>query len=482
MVVPRTLKVNAKLVPFLTKPQPIKIAIGGRGSGKSLGFGDMLTFKMENEGCNVYCLREFQDSVLDSVHKVFKGSIRERLCLEGWDVQETKVIAPNGAHTTYKGANRNPDAMQSAQGYRYSWFEEAHRASQDSLDKLLPTILRNPGAQCWFSANPQSSADPFSKRFITPYQKQLDRDGVYEDELHYIVVVNWRHNPWWNEEQEALRAWDYEHRPRATYDWIWEGKFNDSVEAAIIPAEWFDAAIDAHIKLGFEPKGVKVVSHDPSDKGPDDKGLCYRHGSVVLDVQERSGLDVNEGCDWAVDYAIDEQADVYIWDADGLGASLRRQTLKSIAGKKMEHVEFRGGKGVDNPKQVYQKVDGNSAKRAKTNEETFKNRRAQYYWMLRDRFYNVYLAVEKGKYIDPDELISLSSSIGNMSALRAEVCRIPRRPNGAGLIQIMSKEEMARQKPAIASPNMADSLMMSLATPPPNKADMKLRFATVYGD
>ena len=102
--------------------------------------------------------------------------------------------------------------------------------------------------------------------------------------------------------------------------------------------------------------------------------------------------------------------------------------------------------------------------------------------MLRDRFYNAYQAVERGEYIDPDEIISLSSDISNMSALRAEVCRIPTRPNGAGLIQIMSKEEMARQKPPLPSPNMADSLMMSLATPPPNKADMKLHFATVYGN
>jgi len=160
----RTLKVNAKLLPFLTKPQPIKIVIGGRGSGKSIGLGDLAAFKMDTESADIYCLREFQDSVVDSVHKVLTDSINNRLKLEGWDIQERRIIAPNGARTTYKGANRNPDAMQSAQGYKYSWFEEAHRASQASLDKLLPTIIRNPGAQCWFSANPQSSADPFSKR------------------------------------------------------------------------------------------------------------------------------------------------------------------------------------------------------------------------------------------------------------------------------------------------------------------------------
>ena len=107
------------------------------------------------------------------------------------------------------------------------------------LMQLLPTILRKPNAQCWFDANPQSSADPFSKRFINPYIDHLRKHGFYEDELHYIVVVNWRDNPWWNEEQERLRAWDEENISRAKYRWIWEGDFNDEVEDSIIATEWF---------------------------------------------------------------------------------------------------------------------------------------------------------------------------------------------------------------------------------------------------
>jgi len=88
------LKVNSKLAPFLTKSKPIKVAIGGRGSGKSIGFGDIFTMKMETENADIYCLREYQDSVLDSVHRVLVDSIATRLQLEGWNVQENKVISP----------------------------------------------------------------------------------------------------------------------------------------------------------------------------------------------------------------------------------------------------------------------------------------------------------------------------------------------------------------------------------------------------
>jgi len=461
------LKINRKLEPLLMKHKPIKVIIGGRGSGKSIGVGDIFVMKMATERADIYCLREFQDSITDSVHRVLQKSIEERLELPGWDIQENKIIAPNGAKTTYKGANRNPDAMQSAQGYKYSWFEEAHRASQSSLDKLLPTIIRNPGAECWFTANPQSSADAFSQRFIVPYQLYLEREGYYEDDLHMIVVVNWRDNPWWNEEQERLRAWDFANTPRAKYDWVWEGKFYDTVNDAIIPVEWFDAATDAHIKLGIKPRGAIVAAYDAADQTEsnvknDAKAVAVRHGVVYTHILQTEEGDINDSCDWACDVAIKAGADLFTWDCDGIGAGLKRQVAQNFEGKKCAVDMFKGSMGVDNPDRVYEPDD--VTKKPKTNKETFKNKRSQYYWLLRDRFYNTYRAVIKKEYVDPDSLISIPSSCKDIQQLRSEVCRIPLTPNGAGLIQIMSKDDMLK-KYKIPSPNMADCLMMSQVMP-----------------
>jgi phage terminase large subunit len=457
------LKVNKKLAPLMQISKPLKVAIGGRGSGKSIGFGDIFTMKMQTERADIYCLREYQDSISDSVHRVFKGSIQDRLNLPGWSVQENKILSPEGAQTKYKGASRGTDSIQSAQDYKYSWFEEAHRASQDSIDKLLPTILRNKGAECWFSANPQSSGDAFSKRFINPYLKQLSKDGYYEDDIHLIVVVNWRDNPWWNEEQEKLRAWDYEHLDRAKYDWIWEGRFNDSVENSIIKPEWFDASINAHEKLGFKPLGAIVSSHDPSDTGDDSKGYAVRHGSVVLNVAEKDTGDVNEGCDWALDMSIKDNADHFVWDCDGMGVSLKRQVETSLMGKKIDPFMFKGSESPERPEEIYQGSDDSDRRKEKTNKQTFRNKRAQFYSYLRDRFYNTYRAVVKGEYIDPDTMISLSPRIEDMAMLRTQVCRVPLKENGSGFIQIMSKPEM--KKNGIESPNMADSLMMLMINP-----------------
>ena len=450
-------QIPKKLEKFLTTHKRFKVAAGGRGGAKSQTFADMLLMKAQVEQAKIGCFREMQNSIEDSVHSLLSHEIT-RLELDGFVVQKADISHPGGGEFKFKGLARNPDAVKSMHGFKYFWVEEAHSISKESLDKLTPT-LREEDAEMWFSMNCQSSEDPMSQRFIVPYMDSLLKDGYYEDDLHLIVFINYSDNPWFPSNLEQERLWDFEHKPRAEYDHIWEGSFNDQVENSIILPEWFDAAIDAHIKKGYKPRGLKVVSHDPSDLGGDAKGLSYRHGVVFHDVKEFPTGDVNEGCDQALDYTHKINADVFTWDGDGLGASLKRQINKSLPN--IRHEMFKGSESVDDPDKVYQPADNDEPGNRRTNADTFRNKRAQYYWELRDRFYNTYRATQ-GEYVDPDDQISISSKVENIAKLRSELCRIPLVNNGSGRIQIMSKPEM-KKKHRIQSPNMADSMMMSFA-------------------
>lgn len=451
------IQIPEKLQRFLTVHKRFKLACGGRGAAKSQSFADMLLMKAQTESAKVGCFREMQNSIEDSVHSLLSHEI-ERLELDDFLVQKADITHPGGGEFKFKGLSRNPDAVKSMHGFKYFWVEEAHSISKESLDKLTPT-LREDDAEIWFSMNCQSSEDPMSQRFLVPYWDELLKNGYYEDDIHLIVFINYKDNPWFPDSLEQERLWDLKNKPRAEYDHIWEGAFNDQVENSIILPEWFDAAIDAHHKLGFKPRGLKVVSHDPSDLGGDSKGLAYRHGVVFQEIREIENGDVNEGCDEATDYAHEANADLFIWDGDGLGVTLKRQINKSLP--KIPHEMFKGSESPDFPDKIYQPADNDQPGNRRTNQDTFRNKRAQYYWGLRDRFYNTYRAVN-GEYIDPDDLISISSSIENMAKLRSEVCRIPLVHNGSGRIQIMGKPEM-KKKHRIQSPNMADSMMMSFA-------------------
>jgi len=445
----------------MTTDKRIKVAFGGRGGTKSQSIVDILIQKV-HQGARVCCFREHENTLEDSVHSLICSEIA-RIDVPGFLLHKSYIDHESGGCFRFKGLSRNSQGIKSASNFDIFFIEEGQFISEESLRDLIPT-LRAAGSELWIILNPGSREDPVSRRYIVPFYDELLRSGTYEDGYHLIVWTNFDENPWFPAELEASRQQDFALLSRAEYDHIWRGFFNDTIENSIIKAEWFDAAIDAHIKLKFKAEGVSVVSHDPSDLGPDDKAIAHRHGSVVLDVQAKATGDSNEGMDWALDYAIQKDVNLFTWDCDGMGVSLNRQVQKSLSGKRIDFAMYKGSHKPDRPLEYYMDVETRKAK--KTNQDTFTNKRAQKSWLLRDRFYNTFLAVEKGVYTDPDLLISISSDIQDMEALRSEVCRIPRKHNGNGKIQIMPKEEMKR-KYKIKSPNLFDALVMSFETTPP---------------
>ena len=459
------LEVTDKLAWLLSKPKRVKIAVGGRGSQKSTGVGDfMLMFCAHGE--RVCCTREFQNTIDDSVHESLKDEI-DRLEAPGFTVHNTEILHSSGGRIFYKGLARNITSLKSLAGVRRLWIEEGESVSDKSLKVLTPSIrsgakdnvqeLHTP-PEIWITMNRGSSKDAVSKKYLARAEKQLAKTGFYEDDLMMVVEVNWRDNPWFPPELEQERLDDLNNLTRAEYDHIWEGKYADSVENAIIQPEWFDACVDAHIKLGFKPMGQERVTYDPADTG-DAKAVCYQHGAVVKDVQSTEDGKIDTATDWATTFAIDRKPDIFLWDADGMGMGLKRQITDAFQGKKIDVEAFRGSETPDRPDSIYERVDAD-VKNQKTNREAFTNKRAQYYWILRDKMLKTYLAVERGERVfNPDDLISFSSEIKELAGLRAELCRIPRKYNAAGRIQILSKPEM--KKLDIDSPNMADAVMMA---------------------
>lgn len=473
----------AKMERVLTSDKRFIVVIGGRGSGKSVSVADICLIDAHDTGAKTYCLREYQSSIRNSVYSLLREEI-ERLEFKGFDVMHNSIAFKDNDSFEFAGLARNVDSIKSAYGFKRFWGEESQSLSADSLRALTPTARAKPNkglpaqfkdsslpgdledaastVSMIFVANPFSSEDPFSKRFITPYLADLERDGYYEDELHLILMMNYTDNPWFMESGlEDERKWDYEHLPRALYDHIWLGKFNDSVESSLVMAEWFDACIDAHKKLGFEGKGVKVASHDPSDTGPDPKGYAMRHGSIILDIQEKEDGSVNEGGHWAARIAISQGVDAFSWDGTGMGAALAEQMSMDFKGKPTQLSAFISAESPDFPDNIYKAALEAPVGMQRTNSQVFKNKRAQYAFALRDRIYRTYRAVVHHEYADPDTLISFSSSMPLLSKLRAETCRVPRKPNSNGLNELYTKQEM-KTKFKMASPNLFDAVVMTM--------------------
>lgn len=418
----------------------------------------------QTKGIKTACFREYQNTIDDSVLALLTAEV-ERLELQGFECQKNAILYNGVEMFKFKGLARNPEGVKSMHGFKRAWVEEAQTMSYASLRALTPTI-RLEGSEIWMSANLRSMADPFSQRFFKPFEKELRRDGYYEDDLHLIVWINHDDSPFFPDVLEQERAFDEKNMSKAEYAHVWDGETYDEVMGSIIPVEWFDAAIDAHLKLGFKPQGQTFAAHDPSDNRGDPQGFAFRHGSVYTDICEYTDGDVNEGCSWATDRALRLKADHFTWDGGGMGTGLKLQVAKALDNTRCDYHMFNGAEKADNPEAIYQPVDMEDPKKRRTNQETFFNARAQRYYRLADKFERTYRAIqqlERGVAVlnfNPDEAISLSSEIKILDQVRSEVCRIPRKPNSSGKKQIMTKLEMSKKPYEIPSPNMADCMMM----------------------
>jgi len=293
------------------------------------------------------------------------------------------------------------------------------------------------------------------------YRKQQRFFGT---DRHF--VFDWRDDPrkddaWYqrqkDEQPEEIVAQEIDRDPNA------------SNTDSFIPAKWVAAAIDAHIKLGFEPSGIRTTGFDPADIG-DAKAITNRYGSVVVEADEMKGGDITDALPWSYNYADEHRADLFIYDGDGMGAPVIKVDIARRAVKRFKMVAYHGSGEVRDKDQLSVPGDMES----KTNADRYGNFKAQSWTWVRERFRKTYLAiqrVEKGMVanFDPAELISISSECKKARELQAELSR-PRRKyaeNGKWLVE--SKKEMRKRN--VQSPNLAESLVAAFSEnyiPDPN--------------
>jgi phage terminase large subunit len=506
------IKYVKNLHPIFTKPKRIKIIVGGRGSTKSTGVADLVAAKIAS-GELVCCARENQNSIEESVHRTILDEIN-RLAIVGFEDTKTSITHTSGGRTFYRGLSRNITSLKSTlSGVDLLWIEEGEDISANTLRVLTASVRLNAEdterlldgrklesqaemdallAESGFempeiiiTMNRGRRDGAVAKKWLVRAEKELKRCGYYEDDSIMVVEMNYTDMPksWFIASGlEVERLDDFDKMSTAEYDHKWKGYYMDEVENSIIKGEWFDACINAHklerLKKVFEPHGCKIAAHDPFNDGEDAGGYAMRHGSIITKVRSKTKGAIDETCDWATSHAINDGADWFVWDEDGMGAGLKRQISDNFKGTKINFHGFRGGlsgKGQDNANKTYQKLEDDKDKEPKTYQETFLNNRSQHYITLADLMFNTYKCVVRGEYIDPNEMISFDSEgIENLIDLRSQITRIPRIANGRGLQQIMSKKEMKTNK--IDSPNESDCIMMLMFKPPIKKARKELNY------
>jgi phage terminase large subunit len=197
----------------LVKPARYKGAYGGRGSGKSHFFADMMVWShMRMPGMRSVCVREVLKSLKESAKLTIEDKIKAHGVGAYFEIQMDRIKSHGDGFIIFQGMqDHNAESIKSFEGFDRCWIEEAQTLTERSLTLLRPTI-RKSGSEIWASWNPRRKTDAVD-RFL--------RMGPPDNAV--VVRANHRDNPWFPPELEAERRHDYRHYPER-YEHIWEGE------------------------------------------------------------------------------------------------------------------------------------------------------------------------------------------------------------------------------------------------------------------
>jgi phage terminase large subunit len=212
---------TAEVFEPLLQPSRYKGAHGGRGSGKSHFFAEMVVDDhVRIPGCRTVCIREVQKSLKDSAKRLIEDKIKALDVGDKFVVQTTQIITPGDGVILFQGMqDHTAETIKSLEGFDRAWIEEAQTLSERSLSLLRPTI-RKEGSEIWASWNPRRKVDA-----IDDFLRKKKPSGAV------IVQANWRDNPWFPQVLEDERLLDKKLYPDR-YDHIWEGDYAKAFEGA----------------------------------------------------------------------------------------------------------------------------------------------------------------------------------------------------------------------------------------------------------
>jgi len=253
-----TLKIEtaSAFVPLL-QPARYKGAWGGRGSGKSHFFGEMLVEEcLRVPGTRAVCIREVQKTLAQSSKRLIENKIEDLGVSKQFEVLKDQIKTPGDGLIIFNGMqDHTADSIKSLEGFRIAWVEEAQTLSARSLSLLRPTI-RAEGSEIWASWNPRRKSDA-----IDDFLRGKKPAGSV------VINANWKDNPWFPKELEAERLLDLDLYPDR-YDHIWDGGYAKAFEGAYFAALLAQAKQQGRIgKVAADPLLPIRTFHDLGGSG-----------------------------------------------------------------------------------------------------------------------------------------------------------------------------------------------------------------------
>lgn len=275
-----------------------------------------------------------------------------------------------------------------------------------------------------------------------------------------IFIFDWRNHP------AKTQDWYDKYRAKAEKEGLLhlfaqevDRDSSASVERILIPAKWVKAAIDSHLKLGFNGNGLTFAGLDVADEGGDKNAIAIRKGSIIKHISDWTEGDTTETANKAIEKSITFKVNELQYDCIGVGAGIKGETNRlKKDGNLPDGLTIIPWNAASSPQypdeSIYENNDDYEETRQITNKDFYSNLKAQAWWNLRSRFYKTYQAVTKETKYNPDELISIPSDLENLDELEMELSQ-PTYSHSNGKIIVNKKPKGTK------SPNKGDATVIA---------------------
>lgn len=263
-----------------------KVYWGGRGAVKSWGAAEALVRLAAHKPLLILCMREFQNSIADSSHKLLKDTI-VRLGLSSWfTVTANSIKSRSGAEFIFRGMHGKEQTIRSIEGVDILWIEEGQTFSALSWQAIEPTI-RKGDSEIWVTYNMINENDATHRMFYKP-----DGTLTMPDEDLIIHKVTYLDNPYFTGsvlERAMIRMRDND---TDLYEHVWLGMPQKKSNAIVFngrytiePFDWQLVAecsdrpfLGADFGYADDPSTLvrmHITGDSPTDHRPRERGLKY---------------------------------------------------------------------------------------------------------------------------------------------------------------------------------------------------------------
>lgn len=329
------LRMPDKMTPIISEFNNFRyfLAEGGRGGGKTQSIARLLCYVAEKRTVRIFCGRETQNTIEESVYTVFKDIITQyRL---NFKVMHDKIIHnTTGSQIRFKGFKEQGQVnIKGMEGVDILWIDEAQAITQATLDTIIPTI-RKQKAKVFFTMNRHVVADPVYKTFI-------NRESC----LH--ININYDDNPFISqallEEAETCkleRPDDYQH--------IWRGKPQAQADNLLFNQENLEACLTRTFPHDASKYHGRILGCDVARFGSNfSAGVVMKQcgpehwEEEFLDRWKKHDAIYTTGK--FTEMITNYRPEYTIIDADGLGATV----YDYVAEGRRDVLEFHGGQVRD---------------------------------------------------------------------------------------------------------------------------------------